>query len=197
MKNLLCYILFLLITPIGLKSQELSGGEWRKLVSFLEDEDWTESAKLSRQYLDKITDKNSADRARLVYLRMFSLAGEVTKDTKTFDDIEQECKTYIGEHIITPGHPVKTDDKGSKMNFVVLDENKPNEVFIGAANKKGVNVHSFENITLVDSIQDIKSYDGAFAYCWGTLRDVEIHRSPLKIWILKLTIEDGHIEKME
>jgi len=169
----------------------------RHLYKLMQQDDWVHGTAEAKSLLNSIGESDSTKAAVIRYVYLIASAGEVAIGKKTFDELEQEANQFIGKKLMTPGYELKVFDnddsvRGNTLNVMLLQRNKPKEIFITQANKKGTNILAFVK-AMSSQLLGIDKLNSDPALCTGVLTKVEIHRSSLRIWIMRLTLKDAHV----
>jgi hypothetical protein len=168
-----------------------------RLVKLMQQEDWVHAAAEAKSLLNSKGESDFRKVAAIRYMYLMASAGEVVIGKKTFDELEQEANKFIGMKLMTPAYRIKVVDNGrsrtgNTINFMILEKDKPKEIFVTHANKKGTNIFAFVKAISSQPI-NFDKLKGNPSLCTGVLTKVDIHRSPMLIWIMRLTLKDAHV----
>lgn len=95
-----------------------------------------------------------------------------------------------------PAQPVTT--KSGSLNQVKFEVNdSTNKAFIAATNSKGINILCFENFAFQDKINPNDFPEKSLVRCGGTLEKIETNPNQSLIWILRLSIDNAFVRKMD
>jgi len=187
---------------VPLKSvEEISNEEWTTLAAALEKEDWKQSAALAAQHLQTLRTENEKKQlARLRYIYIFSLAGQILKFNqtgsaveaeKTWTELDKAMETFIGKEFVMPPRPFTTNCQ-KKLNVVCQVKDTPNALRTTATNREGNAIHSFDYVQFDEPI-NLKEFDQKNAFVGGILRRAEYNEDPSKPWALRLFFNKGII----
>lgn len=178
---------------------EISDTDWTTLASALEREDWKQSATLASTHLQTLKTENDKKQiARLRYIYLFSLAGQILtanaqgnalEGEKAWTELDKVMATFINKEFVMPARPFTTDcDK--KLNVICEVKETPNTFRTTATNKEGSGIHSFDYVQFDQAI-NLKEFDGKETFLGGTLRRAEYNEDKTKPWVLRLFFNNG------
>jgi hypothetical protein len=180
---------------------EISDAEWATLANALEKEDWKQSAALAAQHLQTLKTENDKKQiARLRYIYLFSLAGEILffnaqgnalESEKAWTELDRIMETFIGKEFVMPPRPFTTDCE-KKLNVICQVKDASDTFRTTATNQEGNAIHSFDYVVL-GAPADLREFDGKEAFLGGILRKAEYNEDKSKPWLLRLFFNNGFI----
>lgn len=178
---------------------EISDTEWSTLAAALEREDWKQSAALAATHLQTLKTENDKKQiARLRYIYLFSLAGQIlaanaqgnaVEGEKAWMELDRLMATFINKEFVMPARPF-TSDCDKKLNVICEVKETPNTFRTTATNKEGSGIHSFDYVQF-DQAVSLKEFDGKETFLGGTLRRAEYNEDKSKPWVLRLFFHSG------
>lgn len=184
--------IFLLGTLHSL-SQTITYENFKSLIPYLQNENWSSAFKESEILLNKAEKDTSEYEAITIYINILSAAGMVTDGKMTYEELEKKVMKFQGQKIIMSAHPIKKEN-GSGLNFTKLISS--NEAFTIASNKKGINILCFEIIYFKEDI-NISDLQNSTIRCGGILDKIEMNPNKSDIWILRLIVKDAFARKAD
>ncbi len=180
---------------------EISDTDWTALAAALEREDWKQSATLAATHLKILKTENDKKQiARLRYIYLFSLAGQIlvanaqgnaVEGEKAWTELDKVMETFINKEFVMPARPFTTDcDK--KLNVICEVRETPNTYRTTATNKEGSGIHIFDYVQFAQAV-NLREFDGKDTFLGGTLRRAEYNEDKTKPWVLRLFFYDGFI----
>lgn len=170
-------LLFILVNAFAqAKAQELVTPEqFQKLIGYLNDENWSEAAKLSESYLISIPkDKQEDDAAAILrYMYLTSESGLMNLNQITQEKALVNVSKFSGHSVILPWRSVSIK---YGTNYVQLVNNKPDTLMVTATNKKATQIFCFEYIvpTELISLAEFNSYNGKMCRISGQLKSIKV-----------------------
>ena len=178
---------------------EIAEADWTTLASALEREDWKQSALLASAHLQTLKTENEKKQiARLRYIYLFSLAGQIlaanmtgnaVEGEKAWTELDKVMVTFINKEFVMPARPFSTDCE-KKLNVICEVRDTPNTFRTTATNKEGSGIHSFDYVQFDQTIS-LKEFNGKDAFLGGTLRRAEYNEDKTKPWVLRLFFNNG------
>ncbi|WP_448702905.1 hypothetical protein ACFGVR_11170 [Mucilaginibacter sp. AW1-3] len=173
MKRLLSVIL-LFISVVSVKGQSLTrSAEWPKLITALENEDWSTANQLSLTCLKRISPDmtDSGEAGMLRYMFIISEAGLMNDGKRTKDQAYKEVKGFQGHFILLAGHPTTLK---FASNSIMPHNDKTDSLFVNCTNNAGTNIFSFEYIIPKEKwdIDDFKANIGKIYRAGGILKSI-------------------------
>jgi hypothetical protein len=191
MKPHILIISLVFIISVNATSQESTDRLFKNLGKAFDQEEWKSASSCAKELMTSVIDSVRSAQVRYAYL--VALAAEVTIESKSFDELENEANKFIGTTISTLIYKVSDKKNDASFNFITMKPEEPKKAHISVSNKQGVNIFCFVDIFFDDALK-ATTYADQWASCTGTLTNVEVHRSSLMIWIMKLTIEHATIK---
>lgn len=177
-------------------AQTLSYEDFKTLVPSLKKEAWATVYQDSQVLLDNAPQDTSDFHAIILYIHLYAGAGMVSESQLSYEELQANALNYQGQRVIMAAHPVVDADGG--LNQTSIDEeNGKYTAFTSAANGKGTSIFCFEKFTFSKKIKIKKFPVGSFVRCGGTLEKIEFNPNQSKIWIMRLTVSDAFIRKLE
>jgi hypothetical protein len=175
---------------------ELPEGEWSGIIRALEAEEWDKSSMLSGNALKKLRFENDKNQlARLRYIYLFSSAGRVAQGKMTATELQNIAQTFVGQAFIMLDRNALTNCQNS-LNYVCPVKANKSALRVSATNKAFTTIHSFENVKLLQPF-DFTQNNLKNVFVGGTLRQVEVNQKPEKVWIMRLSFENGWVQMVE
>lgn len=178
---------------------EISDADWTTLAGALEREDWKQAAALAAGHLQTLKTENDKKQiARLRYIYLFSLAGQIltanvagnaVDGEKAWTELDRMMASFINKEFVMPARPFTTDCE-KKLNVICEAKDTPNTFRTTATNKEGSGIHSFDYVQF-DQAVSLKEFDGKEAFLGGTLRRAEYNEDKTKPWVLRLFFNNG------
>jgi len=178
---------------------EISDADWTSLAAALEREDWKQSAAFAATHLQTLKTENDKKQiARLRYIYLFSLAGQIlfanaqgnaVEGEKAWAELDKVMETFINKEFVMPARPFATDCE-KKLNVICEVKETPNTFRTTATNKEGSGIHSFDYVQF-DQAVSLKEFDGKETFIGGTLRRAEYNEDKSKPWVLRLFFHKG------
>lgn len=178
---------------------EISETDWTTLTSALEREDWKQSAALAAAHLQTLKTENDKKQiARLRYIYLFSLAGQIlvanlqgnaVEGEKAWTELDKVMAGFMNKEFVMPARPFTTDCE-KKLNVICQVKETPNTFRTTATNKEGSGIHSFDYVQF-DQTVNLKEFDGKETFLGGTLRRAEFNEDKSKPWVLRLFFNSG------
>lgn len=182
--------------------KSISKEDWRIMEDALLQDNWTKSARLAKNYLEKLKFETS-DRqvARLRYIYLYSLAGKVlsysfaekeTEEEAAREELKRVSGELIGERFMFPTRRI-LNDCGDVLNYICPAKDKPGFLYVIAANQTGtVASPSIEYFDMGLKF-DIEKHDKKAAVLTGVLKRVEFNQKKTNVWVMRLFFEDGFV----
>jgi hypothetical protein len=176
MKKAIILLFVLSVAFTKSHAQELiSDDQFTKLISFLNDENWPEAAKLSESILKKIPENKLDDDAPAVvrYMHIISEAGLMYMGKATKDEALKNVAGFVGHTIFSPSRYTSLK---YGLNRIVSSDNKTDTLASSCTNKKGTDLYTSESIVPAHpiSIDEFKSYDGKLFRIGGVLKSISV-----------------------
>lgn len=182
-------LLICLICFIECQAQTVSYSDFKKLIPYLEAEDWENAYRISSDLLSASEKDTSDYRAIVLYASILSASGKVSQRLMTFEALEKAMSKLKGQKILFSSHPVTLKD--GSLNSVKFSDTQPaKDAFITATNKAGTHILCFENIIFKKPVNPA-SFNNSFVRCGGKIDKIEVNPNKSLIWISRLTIKDG------
>jgi hypothetical protein len=175
---------------------ELPAAEWSGIIKALEAEDWEKASLLSGNALKKLRLENDKNQlARLRYIYLFSLAGRVAQSKMTATELQNIAQAFVGQPFIMLDRNALTNCQNS-LNYVCPVKANQSALRVSATNKAFTTIHSFENVKLLQPF-DFTQNNLKNVFVGGTLRQVEVNQKPEKVWIMRLSFDNGWVQIVE
>ena len=182
--------------------KQISKEDWRIMEDALLADNWAKSARLAKNYLEKLKFETSDKQiARLRYIYLYSLAGKVlsysfaernTEEEKAREELKRVSNELIGERFMFPTRRILTECT-DVLNYICPAKNKPGFLYVIAANQTGtVASPSIEYFDMGLNF-DIEKHNKKVAVLTGVLDRVEFNPKKTNVWIMRLYFEDGFV----
>lgn len=180
---------------------ELSAAEWKILTDALQTEDWTKSASIAAQYLQKLkTDNDKKQFSQLRYLRLYALAGKIlavagakipADEDALWKELDDAASEFNGQEFVSP--PRRYLSECEKVaNYICPVAGDDRALRVTATNKEGTAIHSFDYVVFDDKSLLSKLPTGEL-FLGGILKRVEYNQDSSKPWVMRLIFEKGFV----
>ena len=180
---------------------EISETELKILTDALQAEDWTKSATIAAQYLQKLkVDNDRKQLAQLRYLRLFALAGKIlavpatsvpVNEDALWKELDDAASEFNGKEFVLPPYRFLNECQ-KRVNYICRVTGDERALRITATNKKGTAIHSF-NYVVFDDASSLNSLPESQLFVGGTLKRVEYNQDSTKPWVMRLIFEKGFV----
>ncbi|MDQ2746486.1 MAG: hypothetical protein M3T96_04410 [Acidobacteriota bacterium] len=183
--------------------KEFSNAEWKVLTDSVKAEDWTKSAAVAADYLEKLkTDNDKKQLAQLRYLRLFALAGKIlavsaanvpANTDALWKELDDAASAFNGREFVLPPHLyLHSCINGAKRaaNYICPVAGDERALRITATNKEGTAIHSFDYVAFDDK-NSIANLPESELFLGGILRRVEYNQNAAKPWVMRLIFDKG------
>lgn len=99
-------LLLILFCFIKSQAQTVSYNDFKKLIPYLQAEDWKNAYRISSDLLSSSEKDTSDYRAIVLYANILSASGMVTQRLMTFEQLEKAISKYKGHKILFSSHPI-------------------------------------------------------------------------------------------
>ncbi len=178
---------------------EISDAEWKNLTTFLQAEDWNNSALLASQYLQKLkVDNDKKQLAQLRYFYLYSLAGKILAVTNAavpankvsvWKELNAAVGSFIGREFVLPPRRALTECR-EVLNYICPVSGDERGVRVTATNNAGTMIHSFDYV-LFDGKIALDKFIGKEVFLGGKLKKAEFNQELSKLWVMRLIFENG------
>ncbi|GGH08208.1 hypothetical protein [Pedobacter zeae] len=182
-------LLSIIFCFIKSQAQTVSYNDFKKLIPYLQTEDWKNAYRISSDLLSSSEKDTSDYRAIVLYANILSASGMVTQRLMTFEQLEKAMSKHKGHRILFSSHPI-TQKEGSLNSVKFSDAKSAKDAFITATNKEGAHILCFENIIFKAPVNPA-SFNNSFVRCGGKIDKIEFNPNKSLVWITRLTIKDG------
>lgn len=186
MKTSIAIVMLGLFT-LQLSAQNITNKEWAELSEMYDNEEWEKTGGLALTLLNKTEDKESDQYAKILYMYIFSVAGQVIDEKMSIDEAEQTLNQYIGQNIITPPRPVTDQSMGA--NTLILNKEFPIAGFSVTQGSNPAYIHSYEQFTFSYPVKYSEYKDMSVA-CGGKLSSVKVNRKENERWVFDLQFNE-------
>ena len=180
---------------------ELSEAEWKVLTDALQTEDWTKSATLAAQYLQKLkSDNDKKQIAQLRYLRLYALAGKIAAvsganvpaDTDAlWKELDDAASDYNDREFVLPPRRYLSDC-AKVANYICRVADHERALRVTATNREGTAIHSFDYVVFDDRAA-LDNLPESELFLGGTLKRIEYNQDSTKPWVMRLIFEKGFV----
>jgi hypothetical protein len=184
---------------------EIPDADWKSLTDALEAEDWTKATELGERHLSVLKAENDRKQlARLRYLRLFSMAGEILARNARGDSagaegiwmrLDRAVAESIGKEFVLPPRTFAADC-AKKLNFICIVRGTTNAVRMTATNLEGNGIHSFDYVRFAGTMPEFSDADAKY-FIAGVLEKAEYNDDPAKPWVLRLFFKDGSVRRAD
>jgi len=186
MKKIIILLFFVFAFCTVVRGQELiSDEQFQKLIGFLNEENWQESAKLSEGLLLKIPANQQDDDAPAIvrYMYITSEAGLMYMGKVTKAEALKNVTGFTGHTIFLPSRTVSLK---FGLNYIVSSDNKTDTLSISGTNRKGTDLFTFESIVPAKPItkDELKGYEGKLFRIGGRLKSIKVAGNMLPHFIM-------------
>lgn len=172
---------------------EISQTDWKKLSGEIYNENWENSSELSLRFLNKLTKENSKKQAaQLRYIYLYSLAGKVSEEKLTIEELEKAAQKFVGKEFLMVSRQI-LEDCETKVNFICRQKVGDKILRVTATNQSASAVHFFEYVKLKDSFNLSENKDKV-AFLGGILNKIEVVSYKDSLKILRLIFSDGYVK---
>jgi hypothetical protein len=186
--------LALLVFAVASFAQKITEEQFKELVRLLDKEDWKTVYQNSGQLLKNAKDDDEL-KPMVTYMHLLSAAGSVTIDQMSFSELKKIVAKFNGQKILMAAHTIAKSENDTMNKTLIEQTPKGSTGFTTATNSKGVNILCFEHFSFKEKVE-AKDFENAFAMCGGVIESIEVHDSPMKIWILKIKVKDAFANKL-
>jgi hypothetical protein len=166
-------------------SAEIPETEWNEIVKSFEAEDWNKTVLLSSVVLKKITADNEAKQlAQIRYFYLFALAGKVSQNRMTFDELKTLSDGLLGKEFVMPRRKILADCQKA-LNYICGMKDYYRTWRVTATNKAFTAIHSFEYVQLPEKV-DIELNAEKEVVMGGKLLKIEFNPKKTTDWIMRL-----------
>ena len=176
-------------------SQVLTYDDFKKIIPFLQKEDFKGAFEKTMQLLSATENDSSDFRGIVTYMNIFSAAGMVTLNQMTHENFLKNANKYIGQYIVMSAHPcVDSSKQGfNSLQFFIKDGQIQGSTI--SSNNTGTSILCFEYFKYQNTINP-SEFIGKNVRSGGTLELVEINPNKSKIWISRLHITNAFARVM-
>ncbi len=185
-------------TPVAVKPAEIDAAKWNLIAEAYQNENWTQAAELSAAAIASLKQENPKKQlARLRYLRLFALAGQILKlndESKSaeaevvWEMLDRDATAFVGQELIMPAREY-LEDCAAKLNYLCAVKGQPNALRAAATDNEARSIHSFDYIRF----EKPPKIDTSVAKVWvgGMLERSEFNDDASKPWVMRLYFTKG------